>query len=224
MDGSKGKVFTYIILILVIVIVGSILVLTSVGKASKNPVTTTVQASTTIKSTTTINKTSVKTLTPPPAPSCAPSVFPINSTIVNVIGLSESPFYRITQYTIAAGNTGRISYNISISGASQGTVYNITNVAQLYNATNSIVGTSWEWNSIVPSSFGINISYLPTNEILTYNNIVPINASISIASNAPNGTYWMFLSPGPCEGDSPIILLTVGIVPYNGPIEPTGQA
>lgn len=55
---------------------------------------------------------------------------------------------------------------------------------------------------------GISVSYWPPLELV---GIIPvtITTTISASQNAPDGTYWMYLAPGPNDG-GPEVLLTVG--------------
>ncbi|MGI0065134.1 MAG: hypothetical protein ACREAT_00070 [Nitrosotalea sp.] len=55
---------------------------------------------------------------------------------------------------------------------------------------------------------GISVSYLPSSELV---GIVPITvtAILSADDTAPQGTYWLFLSPGQNNG-GPQVLLTIG--------------
>lgn len=169
-------------------------------------------------------------LIPPPTVGCIPPYYQINSNITNITGLTIYNFSGLSDFVIAPGNTGTISYIINIGGGpniaaqsdNESLNSNIINLAQLYNATSMTNQTSngvatyvWTWNSVMPSSFGINISYLPSTEVLTYNGIIPVNAIISVGSNAPEGTYWINLSPGPCNGGL-TTLLTVGTNQFNG--------
>jgi len=55
---------------------------------------------------------------------------------------------------------------------------------------------------------GISVSYFPAFELV---GIIPVTvtATISASNDAPEGTYWMYLAPGPNDG-GPEVLLTVG--------------
>ena len=64
---------------------------------------------------------------------------------------------------------------------------------------------------------GITLKFAPKNETIFLNgSTVTVTASISIASNAPTGTYWLVFAPGLADSDA-IAMLTVGTTPYNGP-------
>ena len=215
MERSKSKVFTYVILAVVVVIIGSVLVFTSIGKTSKNQITSTVQASTTIKATTTVHN-SGRALAEPPSQPCAIALNPINSSrITNGTGLTlwTYTYTGAPELVIGPNSIGRLYYNLSIGGTYiPNAMYDInSNIAytQIYNALNGS-------NSINPSLVGITISYLPGNEILTNNDTIPLNVTISTTSNAPEQPYWIWLSPGVCMGNSNLVLLTVGTEPYNG--------
>ncbi|MGI0060932.1 MAG: hypothetical protein ACREBI_07865 [Nitrosotalea sp.] len=55
---------------------------------------------------------------------------------------------------------------------------------------------------------GISVSYWPPIELV---GVVPVTVTASVAASqdAPEGTYWMYLAPGPNDG-GPEVLLTVG--------------
>ncbi|MGI0007238.1 MAG: hypothetical protein ACREAR_04495 [Nitrosotalea sp.] len=62
--------------------------------------------------------------------------------------------------------------------------------------------------TIVYDHPGISVSYFPPFELV---GIIPITvtATITASNNASEGTYWMYLAPGPNDG-GPEVLLTVG--------------
>jgi hypothetical protein len=55
---------------------------------------------------------------------------------------------------------------------------------------------------------GISVSYFPPIELV---GIIPVTmtATVSVSNDSPDGTYWMYLAPGPNDG-GPEVLLTVG--------------
>jgi hypothetical protein len=61
---------------------------------------------------------------------------------------------------------------------------------------------------------GISISADPANETLAFNQTQIVKLTFSIASDAPQGTYWLEFSPGICGG-SPTVYFTVGNKPYS---------
>lgn len=187
-------------------------------------ITSTVNVTTTVSSEYTQN--SNKAIISFPTPGCILTVTQSYSRIVNTIGLSLFNVSMGSDYVIQPGNTGKISYTIYLANSSfappqnQSAKLNITNMAQLFNTTPRTYNVitpemTWWWASNVSDSYGINISYNPTSELLTYNNRSKlVNVSISVESNAPEETYWMLLSPGPCGG-GPETLLTIGKNPLN---------
>lgn len=62
--------------------------------------------------------------------------------------------------------------------------------------------------TIVYSHPGISVSYFPPLELV---GIIPVTvtATVSASNDAPEGTYWLYLAPGPNDG-GPEVLLTVG--------------
>ena len=69
-----------------------------------------------------------------------------------------------------------------------------------------------DWNSDHP---GIGISFDPSWQIMNANELKTIKIMIHASSDAPQGTYEVFLPPGPCGGGL-VILLTIGNCPYVG--------
>lgn len=62
--------------------------------------------------------------------------------------------------------------------------------------------------TIVYDHPGISVSYFPPFELV---GIIPITvtAIVTASNDAPEGTYWMYLAPGPNDG-GPEVLLTIG--------------
>ena len=55
---------------------------------------------------------------------------------------------------------------------------------------------------------GIDVTFTPQSEIISHNETVTVSATISAASGAPTGTYWIILPPGQCNGGQ-ILLVAV---------------
>lgn len=53
---------------------------------------------------------------------------------------------------------------------------------------------------------GIDVAYQPKSEIISNNQTATVTATISSASDAPTGTYWIILSPGQCNGGQVLLL------------------
>lgn len=69
--------------------------------------------------------------------------------------------------------------------------------------------TSVPFQTIVTGHKGISVRYIPPFELVS---IIPVQvtAMISADEDSPQGTYWLYLSPGPNNGGPQDILLTIG--------------
>jgi hypothetical protein len=65
---------------------------------------------------------------------------------------------------------------------------------------------------------GISVSAQPANQTLGFNSSLTVKVTFTVSSDAPLGTYWLELPPGPCEG-GPEYLFTVGDRPYSGKVD-----
>ncbi|MGH2612999.1 MAG: hypothetical protein ACRDFB_08135 [Rhabdochlamydiaceae bacterium] len=63
-------------------------------------------------------------------------------------------------------------------------------------------------DAMLYSHLGIDVEYKPQSEKISNNGTITVNVTISAASDAPTGTYWIILSPGQCNGGQ-ILLLAV---------------
>ena len=69
--------------------------------------------------------------------------------------------------------------------------------------------TSVPFQTIVTDHKGITVRYFPPFELVS---VIPVQvtAMISADENTAQGTYWLYLSPGPNKGGPQNILLTIG--------------
>jgi hypothetical protein len=134
-------------------------------------------------------------------------------SLYNVSGLPD--------YVIPPGGRGRLSYVATVRKpygyqGPNATENRFNSTNELYFYYNSSTGTEG-YENYTPMPFGTQISYAPENVTLLINQSAALNASFSVSSNAPEGTYLMSLPGGICFGGE-LALLTIGTKPYNGTV------
>jgi hypothetical protein len=208
-DKSKiGSQIIALVLIAVLIASISILYIMANGKGQGHNIIST--PSTTIQNATEIVPGAF------PNAGCPAHLYQSRSVIGNVSGFRPYIVSNVTDYLIAPGNNGKLSYETyTETFASSNQIdfnisaYNVTNWVQFFHAASQ--------NTMQDAHPGINVSINPPSEIFALNSSYAVTVDMNVSVGAAPGTYWVSLSPGFCFGGR-TFLLTVGGAPYNGVI------
>lgn len=162
------------------------------------------------------NNSTTSTITVPHLSGSCPMLFyAVTNNVTGSTGFKTYQLPGITNYVLAPGSTGTLSYTATVKVLPGNPRYNISQDSWMRSDTEyEIIGN--KINNIGFNS-SIGVSYAITTQNLTQNATqYTVTATLSAASNAPHATYYYVLGPGLplCGAEMPLI--TVGSSPYNG--------
>ena len=136
-------------------------------------------------------------------------------------GFSEFNVSGYSDYVLAQGSKGEISYRVSISNSTSlpggGNYIRLYNRALMYSSQDVNGTTVYSYNTT-----GVRLTLIPNNSTIQRGSDSTFSVIVNASPNAPERTYLMEI--GQCEGDNNgIILITIGNGPYSGKVSVAPQ-